>query len=351
MSEEELLIRTLADIDDTPPADLLLGMIEPEGPNLWSAPGGVGKGTTGAWMCGELLSLGMKPMIYDAENRPREWARRVSGLGIDRSKVIYLQPKELPAAWRGRPFLDIAPILKQYVDVAGVDILFVDSILPSLGVGEEKLKSDAQLPYLYVAALLDDLGIPSVSFGHPPKGQPEGEPFGSMAWTAAMRFTWFGVSGEGDGHRIRWRPRKRNERGVIPGVLLEVQYALDGRPNLVIRSDDDSSTSEWLLEALHTGARSLASLAEDLVDETPDAKPGELDRVKERIRKALYRMTKDALVVKFGQGHATKYALAKPLSIVYSGEIVSHEADVPRDVLGASHEDTSRPRRRLRSVP
>ena len=45
---------------------------------------------------------------------------------------------------------------------------------------EERLRTDAQAPYLYVAAL-DALGIPSLSLGHPPKGQPEGTTAG-FAW-------------------------------------------------------------------------------------------------------------------------------------------------------------------------
>ena len=207
--------RTLADIDDAPPGDLLLGMIEPDGPNLCNAAGGTGKGSTGAWMIRELLAQGMRPMIFDAENRPKEWARRTSGLGVDRAEVVYLQPKDLPASIMGRPAWDMAPHLGRIAAAAGVDILFVVSILPAIGLGEERLKSDAQAPYLYVAAL-DALGIPSVSFSHPPKGQPDGDPFGSVAWVNAMRLTWQGTSGEGDGHSVRWRPRKRTSAATSP---------------------------------------------------------------------------------------------------------------------------------------
>ena len=71
--------RTLADISDEPPQPLVLDMLEPTGQNLMYAAPGVGKGTTGAWMCRELQALGMRPVVYDAEQREREWARRVSG--------------------------------------------------------------------------------------------------------------------------------------------------------------------------------------------------------------------------------------------------------------------------------
>ena len=56
-----------------------------------------------------------------------------------------------------------------------------------------------------------------------------------MAWVAAMRMTWIGTRGEGDGHHVRWRPRKRNERGYIAGVLLTFEYGDDGRPCAVTR--------------------------------------------------------------------------------------------------------------------
>jgi hypothetical protein len=208
--------RTLADISDEPPGPLLLGMLEPAGPALAYASPGVGKGTTGAWVIRELQRLGMRPMVYDAERRPREWARRVSGLGGDRSRVVYLEPPDLGPTYAGRPLWESAEVIRAVTRATGADLLIVDSVLPSVGLGEERLRTDAQVPYLYVQAL-DALGIPSLSFGHPPKGQPEGDPFGSFAWVGAMRLTWLGTAAEGAGHRIRWRPRKRNERGHIPG--------------------------------------------------------------------------------------------------------------------------------------
>ena len=180
--------RTLADISDESPPPLPFGMFE-DGPNLaYSAPG-VGKGTTGAYIICEALAAGMKPAIFDAERRPREYARRVSGLGGDRSKGVCLEPPDLGPKLAGRPLWEAAPTIGATLRAAGVDLLIVDSILPAVGVGEDKLRSDAQTPFLYVQAL-DALGIPTISFGHPPKGQPEGEPFGSMAWLAAMRMTW-----------------------------------------------------------------------------------------------------------------------------------------------------------------
>lgn len=305
--------RTLADVDDTPPGPLLLGMYEPGSPNLISAPGGTGKGSTVAGQFGELLALGIRPMIFDAENRPQEWARRASGLGIDRSRIVYLQPKDLPRKLLGRPLWEIAPHLGRVATASGAGILFIDSILAAVGLGEDRLKSDAQAPYLFVASL-DELGIPSVSLGHPPKGQPEGDPFGSVAWVNAMRLTWSGTRAEGDGHRVRWRPRKRNERGHIAGLLMTFSYGDDGRLSDVQRADDEENTREWLLAALVSRPRTVPDLAREWLDEQDEAPSvDEERRTEERISRAMRRMAKEGLVAKGGkEGRADQWSL--PLS-------------------------------------
>jgi len=293
--------RTLGDVSDEPPGPLLFGILEPGGPTLLYGPPGVGKGTTGAWLCVESQRAGLLPVIYDAERRPREWSRRVGGLGGDRSNVIYIEPTDLGPKLAGRPLWDVAPAIGAIIRAAGGDLLIVDSILPAVGVGEERLRSDAQTPYLYVAAL-DALGIPSLSFGHPPKGQPEGDPYGSVAWLGAMRLTWLGTTAEGDGHRIRWRPRKRNERGHIRGVLLTVDYGDDGRPCAVTRADDDESTRDWLLASLVHGPRGVADLADEMLADLDSPGLGELDRIKDRLGRALQRMRHEGWVEKLGQG-------------------------------------------------
>jgi AAA domain-containing protein len=297
-SGSTLLYRTLADIPDDPPGPLLFGMLE-DGPTIAYGAPGVGKGTTGAWIVTECQAAGLRPVIYDAERRPREWSRRVAGLGGDRSNVVYVEPMDLPVSHRGRPLWDVAAVLDTIVTAAGGDLLMIDSIMPATGVGEERLKSDASVPFLWVAAL-DALGIPSLSFGHPPKGQPEGEPFGSFAWVAAARLTWLGTKAEGDGHRIRWRPKKRNERGHIPGVLLTIDYGDDGRPCSVSRADDEESTRDWLLAALVHGPRSVADMAEDMLSETDNPATGEVDRIKERLSRALGRMRHEGWVDRVG---------------------------------------------------
>lgn len=283
--------RTLADVPDDPPRDLLLGMLEPEGPTLAYAAPGTGKGMTGAWTVVEAQRTGMRPCIFDAERRPREWSRRVSGLGGDRAGVIYVEPADLPSSYRGRPLWDCAPAIGDILRAAGGDLLLVDSVLPAVGLGEQRLRSDASVPFLYVSAL-DALGVPSLSFGHPPKNQPEGEPFGSFGWVAAMRLTWLGTRGEGSGHVIRWRPKKRNERGHIPGVLLTISYGADGRPCSVVRADDEESTRDWVLAALADEPRTVADMAAELYETLENPLANEVDRIKERLSRSLNRMKK-----------------------------------------------------------
>jgi hypothetical protein len=210
-----------------------------------------------------------------------------------------LEPPDL-GRYAGRPLWESAEAIGAVIRAAGGDLLLVDSILPSVGLGEERLRTDAQVPYLYVQSL-DALRVPSLSFGHPPKGQPEGDPFGSMAWLGAMRLTWLGTAAEGEGHRVRWRPRKRNERGHIPGLLLTFRYGEDNRLCNALREDDEESTRDWLLLALVRGPRSVAAMAEELLEEAGDvATDDALGRVKQRLGQTLLRMKRDGSVTKEG---------------------------------------------------
>jgi YD repeat-containing protein len=303
--------RTLAEIDDAAPAPLILGMLEPTGPTLAYAAPGVGKGTTGSWIIRECQALGMRPAVYDAETRPREWSRRCAGLGVDRSRVPYITPADLGPKYAGRPLWESAPVLGSILQSAGADLLLVDSILPACSVGEDRLRSDAQTPFLFVSAL-EALGIPSLSFGHTPKGSPEGDPFGSFAWIAAMRLTWIGARAEGDGHRVRWRPRKRNERGHVPGILLAFDYDADGRLCGVTREDDEESTRDRLLAALVGGPRSAGDLADELLeDDDEPPTPDRRERTLERLKKALQRMRREGWVLKDGTTRNVVWRLAE----------------------------------------
>ncbi len=302
--------RTLADISDDPPKDLLLGMLDPDGRTLAYAAPGAGKGSTGAWLATELQRIGRRVAIYDAERRPREWSRRVSGLGGDRASITYFDPSDLGARYAGIPIWDSVERIAHVVRETGADILFVDSVMTCLNLDERRLLSDPSVPFAYESALAS-LGIPVLSFAHPPKGQPEGEPFGSFAWVAAHRLTWLGVRLPGDDHKVRWRVRKANQRGRVPGILLRFGYADDGRLASAIREDDDESTRDWILAALYGGPKTvseLVALESEELGEYLDA--AAMDRAKARLGKALYRMKNDGWVTKAGKdGHATKWSL------------------------------------------
>jgi hypothetical protein len=303
--------RTLADISDEPPKDLLLGMLDPDGRTLLYAAPGVGKGSTGAWCAIELQKAGLRVAIYDAERRPREWARRVSGLGGDRAAIVYFDPADLGAKYAGVPIWDAIGRIADVVRESASDVLIVDSIMPSLNLEERRLLNDPSVPFAYDAALAS-LARPALSFAHPPKGQPEGEPFGSFAWVAAHRLTWLGVRLSGEAHRVRWRVRKANERGHVPGVLLQFGYE-DNRLASVIREDDDESTRDWILAALYNGPETVGELVTLEAEEqgeylTSDA----IERAKARLGKALYRMKTEGWVIKAGKdGRAVKWGLAQ----------------------------------------
>lgn len=309
--DDEPTPRTLADIDDSPPPPLLLGMLE-QGPTLLYAAPGVGKGTTGAWLVRELLAQGMRPGVYDPERRPREWARRTSGLGVPRDAVTYMDPGDMGRRYRGLPITDLGEPLAKIVKLRGIDVLIVDSILPALGMAEDKLKSDPSVPWAYVA-VVDGLGIPSVSFGHTPKGSPEGDPFGSYAWLGAMRLTWLGTPAEGATHRVRWRPRKRNERGHIPAALLTFTYGADGRLCDAQREDDQEATRDRLMLLLRDGApRSVAQIVDALLEDEEDAPTqAAVESAKGRIGKALQRGAREGWAVKEGtSGTGVRWRLA-----------------------------------------
>jgi hypothetical protein len=290
--------RTLADIDDSPPGPLLFDMFEPDGPNLIYGAGGVGKGSTCAWVIQQCYEAGMRPLIYDAESHPREWRRRTAGLGVPPEAVVYLEPHELPRRYAGKPLNEVVPHLGAIATEAGCDILLVDSILAAANLSEEGLKSNAAAPYLYVAAL-NELGIPSISIGHTPKHASEGDPYGSVSWVNAMRLTWLGTQAEGDGHRVRWTPKKRNERGHIASVLLTFHYAEDGRLCGVTREDDETTTRRWIEDALADGPRTVEDLADELA-ELEDG-PTAAARAKDRLRQALGRLRRAGRVHKTGK--------------------------------------------------
>jgi hypothetical protein len=284
---EPLAWRTLADVADDPAQPLIVGMLEPS-QTLMVAPPGTGKGMTGAWLISEALGAGLVPLIYDAERRPSEWSRRVGGLGVNKSVVGYLTPDDLPRVLRGRPLWDAAPYLRQVVQLRGIGLLLVDSALPAVGKGEEAMRSDPSVPWLYVAGLAE-IGVAAATFAHPPKSQPDGDPFGSFAWKAAHRLVWSGQRAEGSEHRVRWRSRKANERGRLPAVLLAFTYR-DDRLIAVTRSDDEEATRDFILSELASGPHTRQELVDVLLEDEEEVSDAQAAAAGSRIARALTRM-------------------------------------------------------------
>lgn len=303
-----LTCRTIADIPRRDPAPLLLGLVEPEGPTLIYGAGGVGKGSTCAWLTRELLAESVRPLIYDAEGHPEEWRARLDGLGVDGSRVGYIEPHELPAHLLGRPLHDVVPHLGDIARHGGYGMLVVDSILAAANLSEDGLKSDAAAPYRYTAAL-GRLGIPSVSIGHTPKQSPNGDPYGSVSWINAMRLTLLATRAEGDGHRVRLIPRKRNQRGRIAACLLTFAYDDASQLCGVTRQDDDRATRDRLLELLANGPQTVEDLAEAMIADDDGPYQAALDAAKETVRKALNRMRRDGRVHRQGQRRPFLWAL------------------------------------------
>jgi len=125
-----------------------------------------------------------------------------------------------------------------------------------------------------------------------------------------MRLTWLGTRAEGDGHAVRWRPRKRNERGHISGVLLSFVYEDGKRLSDVTRDDDDESTREWLLLALLRESRTVEDMAEELAEQSAEEVTGaELERMKSRLRQALGRMKREGIADKQSKKRGSPWML------------------------------------------
>ena len=187
------------------------------------------------------------------------------------------------------------------------------------------MKSDPRAPYMYTAALAE-LGLPSVSVGHTPKNSPDGDPYGSVSWTNAHRLTWHGARAEGDGHRVRWTPRKRNERGAIAGILLAFDYDEKGQLCRVTPEDDERASRMWVTDILAQGPRTVEELAEELADGEDGNHAQNTARAKDRIRQTLGRMRRAGLVHK-AKGRGTPWALGVDGKVSRNGKRDARERE------------------------
>jgi hypothetical protein len=97
----------------------------------------------------------------------------------------------------------------------------------------------------------------------------------------------------------------------VPGILLRFGYAEDGRLSSALREDDDESTRDWILGALHDGDKTVADLVTLEAEEAGEYLNADAtERAKARLGKALYRMKRDGSIAPAGKdGRARKWAL------------------------------------------
>jgi DNA-binding transcriptional ArsR family regulator len=105
--------------------------------------------------------------------------------------------------------------------------------------------------------------------------------------------TWLGTHAEGEGHNVRWTPRKRNERGRIATVRLVFHYDDLGQLCRVDRSDDEFVVRDWITSQLMELAEAtVADLAEEMIADEDGNRAVALERAKDTISRTLRRMKK-----------------------------------------------------------
>lgn len=165
-------------------------------------PGGVGKGTTAAWMALEYLHADSNARVYilDFEHHEQEWSGRLRRLGaIDElDRIAYASPfsKEWTAP-RGA-LTDVAQYVKADCDRLGVTLLIIDSYSAATTTGDAMGGQPAATEFFDALSLI---GGRTLTLAHvagnsqrwPPK------PFGSVFVHNWARETWAIEQVETDG--------------------------------------------------------------------------------------------------------------------------------------------------------
>lgn len=220
----------------------------------------------------------------------------MESLGIATADVFYLGRDQLPLELRGLSLVD--PRLADYIGTEmrrhGVGVYWLDNIVTALLLGEERMKSDPQVPWRY-RDTVESWGTPGLSFAHPPRGRTDGEPFGSSMWSAAARLLWHGTSAatgvpQGE-HHTRWRLHKANARRKPDPFLLVTTFDQSGTemPTDIEYRVDTVSTRGWLLSVMGSQEWTVEQLADEMLDSDDNPTALKVEQAKERIRKALKR--------------------------------------------------------------
>ena len=208
-------------------------------------------------------------------------------LHIDTSAVAYMDRDLLPVELRGMSLLDphLGDYLLSEMRRMGVGFYVLDNIVTALQVGEERMKSDPQVPWLFRDAV-EAWGIPGISFAHPPRGRTDGDPFGSAVWFNACRLLWHGTTaagGKADEHHIRWRLHKANNKRKVEPFLLVTSFR-DDLPTDIESRIDSISTRDLLLSIMGARDWSIDDLTDQVLEDDDD--PSQVKREQARGRKS-----------------------------------------------------------------
>lgn len=146
-------------------------------------------------------------MIIDAEGHPGEWARRVEGLGGDRSQVAYWQ------------HMGGALVLEDYSGL--VDMIVVDSAAYFTG---EDGHDEWAAPALALQRQAVAAGVPMLVLAHVSKSQPE-KAYGSGYWHNVPRASYH-LSMDGSGLRTLACKKATDLAGLDVGMTWDVELSL-----------------------------------------------------------------------------------------------------------------------------
>jgi hypothetical protein len=172
------------DLNLAPPKPLLCGRLDPIEASILFGPGGVGKGALACEYIRRLVGEGHVVLILDFEDHGDEWGRRMSGLGVDLTRVHWMAPFKhgLGALFDGKT----AAAIKAEIDAVGATYLVIDSIIVACAGFEV---AAPETPGLYAKAL-QFFGLPSLSLGHVNRQHDLRYPFASVFWHNLARVTW-----------------------------------------------------------------------------------------------------------------------------------------------------------------
>jgi hypothetical protein len=208
-------IKTLSDIDRSPPRPLLVGMLDPDGATSLHGPGGVGKGSIAVHLTDELIKLGYKIGILDYEFHPEEYARRYHGLGGGDAlnHVIHVAPSR---EWGGAIW-DHADKIRELVEAERITYLVIDSAGMACG-GLDPAKPEAPLQF---GEAIQRIGLPSLTLAHVTKTHDAKYPYGSVYWHNVPRVSW-SLMPKGPDRLLVCRKANNYER---PGAMtLDFEY-------------------------------------------------------------------------------------------------------------------------------